>query len=76
MMTEKQEAIVGRLLAKGWLDVWHHGGSAYLFLPLAAHKRRGRFRNEPRPVIRVTKTGRIIAGYAGENNPYRKGLKR
>lgn len=66
-----QAEAVKRLLAKGWREPWSYRGSVLLFLPLPARRRRanqklGLWRDYTRPPIRVTVTGRIIAGYPGQ----------
>lgn len=60
-----QLAVVDRLIGKGWIDPWKYGRSVYLFLPDVWHKRnRGvMFRDHHRSPIRVTPTGRILAGW-------------
>lgn len=56
---------VERLLAKGWIEPWLYRRCVYLFLPDTWHRRnRGvMVRDYRRPPIRVTPTGRILAGY-------------
>lgn len=65
-MRPAQLAAVEKLLAKGWIDPWVSGQSCFLFLPDVWHKRnRGVvFRSYHRNPIRVTPTGRILAGWS------------
>lgn len=64
-MTATQQSVVEKLQRKGWIDPWHYGQSVFLFLPDVKAKRdRGAiYRSYIRSPVRVTPTGRILAGY-------------
>lgn len=74
-MTTAQAKQVRRLQAKGWIDPWYSGGRIFLFLPFPAwmvrlpgNERLAGKRHNGRKPVRVTQSGRILAGWGVRNH--------